>query len=802
MRAASVPIVDRRGAARTTRTAERYLGWHIRLAALAALAGWVMTLSWRVLTAEFARTWIPLALVALLVVGSGAVARWRRWPAAALVPVQIVIAGLTVTWAVTGSVLPTPSNIGALLTAINDAVESARAFAAPVPASASPVHPLLLVAGAGVLVMMDLCVGTLRRASFSGLVLLTAYTLPVAVTGDGVSWWIFVATATLFLGSVYVQHSDQLAAWSRTADTDAGGFSVRTGAVASTATSLGVGAIGLALVASFIIPTMRMALFEGGAGSGTRQVEVKNPVADMRRDLTRGQDVPLLWVTTDGPRPDYFRLSVLTRYVDGRWTPGDREIPESQPATGELPPLDGVSPTLPREEARYRIRVSPDFDSSWLPTTSQVTSINAGPDWRYDISTRDFIAGKEDVTTARRTYDFTGVTLKYDPQAMNQAVSGAGTVRSIFTEVPSTLNTEIRRLAATVTADAPTRYQKAQALQDFFRVDGGFRYDLKQADSLGSDAADLLAFLDEETGRVGYCEQFAGAMAIMARTLGIPSRVAIGFLKPQRSTDGAWEFSAWDMHAWPELYFPGSGWVTFEPTPAARAAEPPGYTTAEFEQQEPSASPSLSDSAEELPERGEIADVRDSAVEEEQFDVPWAMLVLAVLGLALVVAVALTPRLVRRRRYLQAMADGVEGVWTELRATARDLGHTWPEGRSPRRTGEWVGRLLAAPDPVEARSHRPRRGRGEAPEAANALDRLVDALERSRYSRSAEVFGDSLREDADTVVESMRCGVSGRVIRRADWWPRSIFDARRRLPARLGPDRESLDVERVNQLAG
>ena len=155
----------------------------------------------------------------------------------------------------------------------------------------------------------------------------------------------------------------------------------------------------------------------------------------------------------------------------------------------------------------------------------------------------------DDVTTVDRTYDFSGVQLTYDAEAMNKAVSGAGSVSGIFTDVSPNLSNEIRRLAASVTADAPTRFQKAQVLQQWFREDGGFRYDRRQVESAGSGGADLLAFMDE---RVGYCEQFAASMAIMARVLGIPSRVAVGFLEPEKATNGAWEFSAHDLHAWPD----------------------------------------------------------------------------------------------------------------------------------------------------------------------------------------------------------------------------------------------------------
>lgn len=780
------------------------LARHLRVAGLALLAGWVTVLGWRVLTVDFGEVSVPLLFIGALVAGLGAVGRWRRVSAGFLVPLQLALAALLVMATVTGSPLPTPSNVDAFTTALGDAVTSSRAFAAPVPANAPPVQPLLLVAGAMVVVLMDVVAGTLRRASVSGLVLLAAYTLPVTVTGEGVSWWLFVVVAALFLGLVFVQHADQLAAWGRSAADDASGFSVRTGAVNTTAVALGASAIGLALVVPLAVPTMRVALFDG-AGPGSREVEVKNPMADLRRDLTRGRDIPLLWVTTDGPRPDYLRMTVLTRFVDGRWTPGDRDIPESQGATGELPPLDGVSVAVPRAEDRYRVRISPDLDSTWLPTLAQVTRINAGPDWRYDTTTRDFIAADEDVTTARRSYDFTGVTLDYDATSMNTAVSGAGSVRSIYTEVSPSLPNEVRRLAATVTADAPTRYQKAQALQEWFRVDGGFRYDVNQAKSLGNDTADLLAFLDEDTGRVGYCEQFAAAMGIMARTLGIPTRLAVGFLQPDRSTNGSWEFSAHDLHVWPELYFPGSGWVRFEPTPADRARDVPGYTTAEFEAPSETASPSATRSSELLPDRGRTPGAQDTASQDDGSSIPWAPVLLSLLGVLVVAALLLTPRLVRRRRRERRLAGGVEGLWAELRATTLDLGHSWPHGRSPRRTGDWLGRLLAARDTSDRRADRPRRGRDQAPEASEALDRLVAALERSRYARSAGEAPGRLQQDAGLVEEALRAGVSPRAERRAAWWPRSVVGTPRLRRTRNRKDAtgtREVAPDRVDELVG
>ena len=105
---------------------------------------------------------------------------------------------------------------------------------------------------------------------------------------------------------------------------------------------------------------------------------------------------------------------------------------------------------------------------------------------------------------------------------------------------------------------------QSQALQDSFR-DGSFTYSL--AVQPGQSTSAIEAFLFEN--RVGYCEQFAGAFAAMARAVGLPARVAVGFTpgQPDPLTPGRYVVRGENAHAWPEVYLAGIGWVGFEPTP-------------------------------------------------------------------------------------------------------------------------------------------------------------------------------------------------------------------------------------------
>ena len=293
----------------------------LRIAGIALLASWTTVLSWRVLTEDFGEVAIPLLLIGVVLAGAGALARWSRLPGLAIVAGQLVLGGLLVLGTTTGSPIPTPSNVDTFMAALSDALETSRSYAAPVQSGVPPVHPLLLIGGTLVVLLVDLIACTMRRAPVAGLVLLAAYTLPVAVTGDAVSWWLFAVIAGLFLTLVFIQHSDHVTSWGRAPDGEKGSFSVRTGAIGNTALALGATAIALAVVVPVAVPTMSMSVFEGN-GPGTREVEVQDPMVDLRRDLRRGEDIPLLWVTTLGPRPTYLRISVLSRFsgvaVDAR----------------------------------------------------------------------------------------------------------------------------------------------------------------------------------------------------------------------------------------------------------------------------------------------------------------------------------------------------------------------------------------------------------------------------------------------------------------------------------------------------
>ncbi len=116
--------------------------------------------------------------------------------------------------------------------------------------------------------------------------------------------------------------------------------------------------------------------------------------------------------------------------------------------------------------------------------------------------------------------------------------------------------------AQRVTRGARTPYQAVVALESWFRGTGGFRYEEQPPQTAGLPP--LVDFVART--KAGYCQHFAGAMALMLRYLGIPARVAVGFTSGRYERNG-WTVTDHDAHAWVEVWFPGQGWVSFDPTP-------------------------------------------------------------------------------------------------------------------------------------------------------------------------------------------------------------------------------------------
>lgn len=295
----------------------------------------------------------------------------------------------------------------------------------------------------------------------------------------------------------------------------------------------------------------------------------------------------------------------------------------------------------------------------------------------------------------------------------------------------------MKATALRVTKGTRNDYEQAVKLQDWFAEDGGFRYDVDVESGTGVQA--ISRFLKDKEG---FCVHFSFSMAAMARSLGIPARVAVGFMPGTTQTDGSLSVGIRDAHAWPELYFEGAGWTRFEPTPSrgstptyTRADTPSGTATGPAQPQQsasaqPSAAPSASESCTPQERRlGDCGPEKEVGAAASDGSGPDPLtVVLLTLGALVLLSLPLLPLLwrtrVRARRLGSAGVRGPEetaartlAVWREINDTAWDYGVEPDESRTPRKSAARIVRL------------------GElGGEAADAVHRVARAVEEALYA--------------------------------------------------------------------
>ncbi|HHU39422.1 MAG TPA: transglutaminase domain-containing protein [Propionibacterium sp.] len=451
-------------------------------------------------------------------------------------------------------------------------------------------------------------------------------------------------------------------------------------------------------------------------------LQMSDPSLDLKRNLVQGSDDVVIRYRTDSEGGTYLKLASLPALSAGGFALSDVRV-----ATGRIPAPPG-SP--PGERRTTTVEVG-EFQSEWLPVPYAPVSFEAPGDWGFALDTLDVMAmagPDRGEATAGISYEVTSHEVRPDAEAIARAGSGGAPRAELTSHLPAELPPRIRDLAHEVTAAAPTAGAKAQALEAFLRSDR-FTYSTAPTTGTGDGLATIDDFLFES--QTGYCEQYAGAMAIMAREVGIPTRMAVGFVPGTQEGD-AWAVTARDLHTWPELWLEGLGWVAFEPTPSrgessgmgtpaspqpGSTAEPTGGETAEPTPEPATASPEPSPEPE--PTAVPVPPVADAALGL----LPW---LLGGLVLALLVSTAvLAPRLLRARRRSQRLAGTGDpradtlAAWEEVTEVVADVRLPWPDG-SPRFVAErLVGSL----------------GGGDE-RAAEALRSLAAASERALFDRS------------------------------------------------------------------
>ena len=167
-------------------------------------------------------------------------------------------------------------------------------------------------------------------------------------------------------------------------------------------------------------------------------------------------------------------------------------------------------------------------------------------------------------------------------------------VTARYLSLPATVPARVRALARQIIAQAGATnpYDEAKAIESYLRLNYKYTVTIAQPPS-GMDRVDWFLFQSKE----GYCEYYAGAMVVMLRSLGVPTRMASGYA-PGTYDEATESFVVKESsaHTWPEVYFPGYGWVEFEPTPSQAVVSHDGLTIPPTVEPTPQASPGISPS--------------------------------------------------------------------------------------------------------------------------------------------------------------------------------------------------------------
>ncbi|HET6793987.1 MAG TPA: DUF3488 and transglutaminase-like domain-containing protein, partial [Acidimicrobiales bacterium] len=717
------------------------------------------------------------AVLSAAVVGHATCWLWRRMslPNWIAVPLTVASVGLVAAWVVLGPTtfygLPTPSTFSTAVHDLSDARTAFRQLTAPVP----PLPGFLLagVAGAGLLAILSDWAAFRLHAPLEALVPGLGTIIFVGVMSPSsrhpIGWVAgFAGAGAAFVAAHHLSRAG-------VAESRSGGGSPSRVPLTAGAVLVALVALGASAVIGPKLPGANAAalLPVRGHGSGPSHRTTISPLVDIKARLINQSDVELFTVKTT--QPEYWRLTSLDHF-DGRIWSSDEPYTS---ISGDLPP--GPTPSSP-VVVQQNFNVA-NLGSVWLPAAYVPLKVSGINDVSYDPASDSLISDQP--TSDGEIYQVVSVVPHFTPDELRRAdvfvgsgpgSSGVGDLAR-YLALPA-VPADVRQLAFRITEGATTPYDKALALQNYLRRNYSYSLDVPAGHS--DSALDDFLFVTKK----GYCEQFAGAYAVMARAVGLPTRVAVGFTPGVRGNDGLWHVEGLHAHAWPEVLLGQYGWVAFDATPgrgepgatsytgvAAQQASPTGTQaiTAAPSTTQPVTTPgstprsrSLQAAAGLVPSQGSGARGGSGGGGPS----PAALAVLCLIGAVLltwVVGVPAARRTRRRRRWAGARTDSarVAVAWAEA-AEALALGGL---GRRPSET---------------MTEHARRAGAGIGPDAADALAGLAGQAGQAAYGPPvADGEGVLARRRAHTIEAAVAAGAPR--WRRVGWEldPRPRSTARR-----------------------
>lgn len=697
--------------------------------------------------------WV-LPVLASLATGHGVswLARRLRLPSWIAVASSIVAVALVTCWTCLGGTtifgVPSLHTFHVLAGAFSRVPYDMRTMAAPAPVTTG----FLLMATLGMGLQAVFTDWAAMRASalweplvptFAVLVLTGGLGIPSGRIVEAVCWTAAALSFVFFMNATrsLALHLPGTARRSAMTVLAAGG-----GTLAVVALSVGA-LIGPVLPGAGASPVVQW--HNNGAGSSGARTTI-SPLVEIRSQLLKPSKDVVFSVRSS--TASYWRLTSLDHFNGNVWSADQTTQPI--PSYSRNPQGAAGSKLL---EQTFHIA---SLGNLWLPAAYQPVSVS-GPSYvAYDPASSSIIDPRG--AKAGLTYKVWSELPALKPNELSTAtVDTSDPALEPYLELPSSVPSSVISLAKRIVAGARTPYAKALALQNYFRQN--FTYSLSVPASSSDDA--MVAFL---RARKGYCQQFAGTFAVMARAVGLPSRVAVGFTFGQKQGN-TYVVRALDAHAWPEVLMGRFGWVPFEPTPGrgapgesayagvqpAQAALPggsaavrPGATkTSNLPTTGSSISPSELRNALGLGQPGASGKLQTlggpksskrGGVHLGRILVPLGWSLLGAAATTIVASFALAAW--RRRRRLTESKDAGGAAleaWTHATEALAINGLCWGASETPERFSIRISDRLD-------------------PSTAGALERLASCVTTSAYSQGGASREDvaSARDDAETVHSS------------------------------------------------
>lgn len=657
-------------------------------------------------------SYLPAAVGgALLGMGIAALCAWRRWGV-------LAIAGLaTAAYFVFGGALalpftsvlgfiPTLDTLGRLAAGVVTAWKQLLTTVAPVAASDGHLLVPFVLSLVAAVITASLALraqspawALLPAAAFLAVQIALGTSEPAAPLVQGVAFalvaavWLAVrqswehATAAVPLGDDH---------------TPARGVRLRRlalgAAVVVVATFIGVGASAIAAPQSprYVLRDVVIPPFDIH--------EYPSPLQSFRAYVRDYPDEPLFSVS-GMPNEARVRLAAMDAYDGTVYNVSDEGAGTSSAFT---PVRGNMSADAEGAPATVHIEIAA-LQGVWMPEVGAVRSIEFDGDRTDDLRRTAFYndgTGTAVVTASLREGDaYTLETLV--PSTPSDDALADDDFAPVSMPEQVGVPQDFAAIASDAVAEATTPVEQVRALQTMLADGGFFSHGLEgEVLSRAGHGAERITTLLGGDQMVGDDEQYAAAMALLAREIGIPARVVMGFYPEEDATgDPVFTATGDDLHAWVEVAFAEHGWVTFDPTPPEDQI-PNDQTTKPRADPKPQVLQPPPPPQEPVDLPPTVPDDRESE-DESGFDgallaliaaiVVGASGILALLAMPFIVIGALKAARRRRRREAQRTADRISGGWDELVDRAVDFGTPVREGATRREDAGVVGTAFAEP---------------------------------------------------------------------------------------------------------